>query len=191
LIGKRSLKSPEQRRRSKMALIPWAFNFDSKQLEKLKELSRRTRIPQAVFVREALDYVLKKYSYLLTMTPFSPQEALAKLVGDRYEKVIEQWVGETGLSRLEVEQRLLRMIIAPPKILRVDEQGKVLEEWRPRKRRLGRSDWIKSLKMEIKEIDEKRRRAVEEIMRNKLSKSETESEGDEISENPIDGKLEK
>lgn len=174
-----------------MALIPWAFNFDSKQLEKLKELSRRTRIPQAVFVREALDYVLKKYSYLLTMTPFSPQEALAKLVGDRYEKMIEQWVGETGLSRLEVEQRLLRMIIAPPKILRVDEQGKVLEEWRPRKRRLGRSDWIKSLKMEIKEIDEKRRRAVEEIMRNKLSKSETESEGDEICENPIDGKLEK
>lgn len=96
-----------------MALIPWAFNFQSKQLEKLKELSKRTRVPQAAFVREGVDYILKRYSYLLTMSPFTPQEALGKLLGDKYEETVDEWVRKTGLSRVEVELALLRHCISP------------------------------------------------------------------------------
>ncbi len=32
------------------------------QIERLKELSAKTRVPQAAYVREGIDYVLKKHS---------------------------------------------------------------------------------------------------------------------------------
>ena len=35
--------------------------LDEKQLERLKRLSAKTRVPQAVYIREGLDLVLKKY----------------------------------------------------------------------------------------------------------------------------------
>jgi len=35
--------------------------MDSDQLIKIKELSKRTKIPQAVYIREALDLLLQKY----------------------------------------------------------------------------------------------------------------------------------
>ena len=48
-------------------LVKWTFCFEDRQLQELKELSKKSSIPQAVFVREALNYILKKYRYLLTM----------------------------------------------------------------------------------------------------------------------------
>jgi len=37
------------------------FFVDQEVLDRLKELSRITRIPQAIFLREAMDDVLEKY----------------------------------------------------------------------------------------------------------------------------------
>ena len=48
-------------------LVKCTFCFEDRQLEELKELSAKSGVPQAVFVREALGYVLKKYRYILTM----------------------------------------------------------------------------------------------------------------------------
>ena len=36
--------------------------INSEQVEALKRLSEKTKVPQAVYVREALDMVLEKYS---------------------------------------------------------------------------------------------------------------------------------
>jgi hypothetical protein len=53
----------------------WSFHFESKQLRDLKELSRRTSVPQSVFVREGLAYILRKYRYILTMDKVNPDMA--------------------------------------------------------------------------------------------------------------------
>ena len=145
-----------------MALIPWSFHFETKQLEKLRELSKRTRVPQSVFVREGLDYVLKKYSFLLTLTPFSPSEALAKMLGEKYEETIEEWVSKTGLSRPDVEMSLLRQIIEPK---HTSNDTKLLgEKWKPRKkRRSWQSLLMDSAKRAIEESDTKMRLAKLEI----------------------------
>jgi len=55
-------------------LVKWTFCYEERQLEELKELSKKTGVPQALFVREALGYILKKYRYILTMR-FNPEEA--------------------------------------------------------------------------------------------------------------------
>ena len=120
-----------------MALIPWSFHFETKQLEKLRELSKRTRVPQSAFIREGLDYVLKKYGYLLTMTPFTPEKALARLLGDKYEETVEEWVRRTGLNRVEVEMQLLRRYLNPLK----DQDS--AEGWRP-KRQQGWRNFVLS-----------------------------------------------
>lgn len=52
-------------------------------MEELKELSKKSGVPQAVFVREGLDYILKKYRYLLTMNKFNREEARYLLSGSR------------------------------------------------------------------------------------------------------------
>ena len=49
----------------------------------MKELSKKSSVPQAVFVREALDYILKKYRYFLTMKKFDPEKARYLLSGSR------------------------------------------------------------------------------------------------------------
>ena len=36
--------------------------FDEEQIERLRKLSAKTRVPQAVYIRDAVDLVLKKYS---------------------------------------------------------------------------------------------------------------------------------
>lgn len=64
-------------------LVKVTFCFEDKQLEELKGLSKKSGVPQAVFVREALDYILKKYRYLLTMKEFNPEEARYLLSGSR------------------------------------------------------------------------------------------------------------
>jgi len=140
-----------------MRMFKASFYLDYRQLDKLRELSKRTKIPQGQFVREGLTYILKKYSFLLTLTPWSTEEALNKILGAESEERIREWMEETGLSRFEVEQRLLRMIIDPPKILRVDEKGEV-EEWRPKRRRLWRREMIESAMKGVRESDERIRR---------------------------------
>ena len=35
--------------------------LDIEQIERLKELSAQTRVPQAVYIREGIDFVLKKH----------------------------------------------------------------------------------------------------------------------------------
>ena len=42
--------------------ILWSLYLDVEQTERLKELSTRTRVPQAAYIREAIDLVLNKYS---------------------------------------------------------------------------------------------------------------------------------
>ncbi len=47
--------------------------INGEQLEALKRLSEKTKVPQAVYVREALDMLLEKYSDQLQfefITPF-------------------------------------------------------------------------------------------------------------------------
>jgi predicted DNA-binding protein len=46
--------------------------IEVEQLDKLKKLSQRTKVPQAVYIREALDLVLKKYAQQLETVP-SPE----------------------------------------------------------------------------------------------------------------------
>ncbi len=36
--------------------------MDIEQIERLKELSAQTRVPQAVYIREGIDFVLNKHS---------------------------------------------------------------------------------------------------------------------------------
>jgi hypothetical protein len=60
-----------------------AFSFEERQLDELRELSKKTGVPQAIFIREALRYILKKYRYLLTMKKFNPEEARYLLSGSR------------------------------------------------------------------------------------------------------------
>ena len=64
-------------------LVKWTFCFEDNQLEELKELSKKSSVPQTVFVREALDYILKKYRYFLTMRKFNSEEARYLLAGSR------------------------------------------------------------------------------------------------------------
>lgn len=47
--------------RGLMRKILKVLYFDKKQLERLARLSAKTRVPQAVYVREGLNLVLKKY----------------------------------------------------------------------------------------------------------------------------------
>lgn len=64
-------------------LVKWTFCFQIEQLEELKALSKKTGVPQAVFVREGLKYVLKKYRYITTMRPASKDEPLYRLTRNR------------------------------------------------------------------------------------------------------------
>ena len=64
-------------------LVRDTFYFEDKQLEELQGLSKRTGIPQAVLVREALGRLLKRYRHISTMTPFSVDEARYYLAGSR------------------------------------------------------------------------------------------------------------
>jgi predicted DNA-binding protein len=41
--------------------------IEGEQLEALKKLSERTKVPQSVYVREALDMLLEKYSEQLKL----------------------------------------------------------------------------------------------------------------------------
>lgn len=49
--------------------------LDIAQVEKIKELSERTKVPQAVYVREGLDLLLRKYE---EQRNEEPHELLAK-----------------------------------------------------------------------------------------------------------------
>lgn len=60
-----------------------SFCLDEKSFHELQELSRRTGIPRSVFLREALNYSLKKYRYILTMEKFNAAEARYFLAGSR------------------------------------------------------------------------------------------------------------
>ena len=44
-----------------MSKVLRSIYLDKEQAEKIKKLSEETRIPQAVYVREGLDLILKKY----------------------------------------------------------------------------------------------------------------------------------
>jgi len=74
----------------------WSFHFESKQLKDLKELSKRTSVPQSVFVREGLSYILKKYRYILTMDKCNPEMA-------RYLRLAQQ--RDETMSRLEIIEK--------------------------------------------------------------------------------------
>jgi hypothetical protein len=53
--------------------------IEVEQLEKLKALSQRTKVPQAVYIREALDLILQKYAHQLEPdTPQSHNKGSAK-----------------------------------------------------------------------------------------------------------------
>jgi len=43
--------------------------LDIAQVEKIKELSERTKVPQAVYVREGLDLLLRKYEEKIDADP--------------------------------------------------------------------------------------------------------------------------
>jgi predicted DNA-binding protein len=40
----------------------WCLYLDIEQVEKLKELSTKTRVPQSVYIRDAIDLVLNRYA---------------------------------------------------------------------------------------------------------------------------------
>jgi hypothetical protein len=61
----------------------WTFHFGGKQLKDLKNLSQKASVPQSVFAGEGLNYILKKYRYILTMKKFDPEEARYLLSGSR------------------------------------------------------------------------------------------------------------
>lgn len=73
-----------------------AFCFEEKQLEELKELSKKSSVPQAIFVREALDYILKKYRYISTMDKCNPEMA-------RYLRLAQR--RDETMSRLEIIEK--------------------------------------------------------------------------------------
>lgn len=50
--------------------------IDNEQIEALKRLSQRTKVPQSVYVREALDMLLEKYSEQLKFDFKSPSKSL-------------------------------------------------------------------------------------------------------------------
>lgn len=64
-------------------LVKWTFCFEENQLEELKTLSKKTGIPQAVFIREAVGRLLKRYGYLGKMEPFRVEHARYYLTGTR------------------------------------------------------------------------------------------------------------
>ena len=66
-----------------MEKLKWSFYFDVKQLNELKLLSNKTGVPQALFIREGLTYVLKKYRHITTMEPFDKDKTLYFLGGQR------------------------------------------------------------------------------------------------------------
>jgi hypothetical protein len=52
-------RSPNSSDRLKKVQV--ALYLDADQLDALKVLSARTRVPQQAYLREGLDYILKKY----------------------------------------------------------------------------------------------------------------------------------
>ena len=64
-------------------LVKCTFCFEDTRLEELKELSKKSGVPQAIFVREALSYILKKYRYLTKMEKFNSEQARYLLSGSR------------------------------------------------------------------------------------------------------------
>lgn len=83
----------------------WTFHFGTKQLKDLKDLSKKTSVPQSVFVREALDYILKKYRYFLTMKKFDPEEARYLLSGSRGVDTEERPCLPSPFSKLRKRRR--------------------------------------------------------------------------------------
>ena len=81
-------------------LVKATFHFREERLNELRKLSERTSVPRGIFVREALDYILKKYRYLLTMK-FNPEEArYLRLTGRRDVDPKRITEGEPSLSSL-------------------------------------------------------------------------------------------
>lgn len=78
----------------------WSFHFDSKQLKDLKELSKRTSVPQSVFAREGLSYILKKYRYILTMDKVNSEMArYLRLDQLRNEAMVKLEIVEKGAGK--------------------------------------------------------------------------------------------
>ena len=44
--------------------------LDKEQIEKIKKLSEKTKVPQAVYVREGLDLLLRKYEGKIETNPY-------------------------------------------------------------------------------------------------------------------------
>ena len=57
-----------------MAMKNTTIWIEPEQLDAIRELSRKTRVPQAVYYREAIDAVLKKYKRHLGSDPASEPE---------------------------------------------------------------------------------------------------------------------
>ena len=49
-------------RRGEMAKILKSLFLDKDQIRRLKQLSEKTRVPQAVYIREGIELVLSKYN---------------------------------------------------------------------------------------------------------------------------------
>ena len=56
--------------------------LDIEQTEKLKELSAKTKVPQAVYIREGIDLVLKRHSKKISKVKSSKHAALRLLKND-------------------------------------------------------------------------------------------------------------
>ena len=50
--------------------------LDLDQIKKIKELSEKTRVPQAVYIREGLDLIIQKYKSLIVMDPQTSLERM-------------------------------------------------------------------------------------------------------------------
>jgi len=57
--------------------IKWSFYMDEGKILELRKLSSITGIPQAVYMREALDWVLKKYNTLMKVEGLSVEHLRA------------------------------------------------------------------------------------------------------------------
>ena len=56
-----TVKPTTQRQRLKLHKIPFLAYLDPEQREELRDLSLRTHVPQQVYLREGLNWVLQKY----------------------------------------------------------------------------------------------------------------------------------
>lgn len=86
-------------------LVRGTFCFQERQLEELKTLSEKTGIPQAMFVREGLDRILKRYRYITTMKPFHIEEARYLLSGSRSISEEELVREEQGSNRKRLNSK--------------------------------------------------------------------------------------